>query len=228
MGWKWVRSCSLNISRMTYFDVHTHHLPTICSNQTIVSFSIPYENIDKNATRISVGIHPWHLTEDNAETSLQALRMTLADKRVVAIGEAGLDRTHGCSLSTQTTIFRQEIALSEESHLPMSIHCVHAFNELLQLKKEIHPSQSWIIHGFRGKPNMAKELIRHGCYISIGSKFQNESLHVIPLERMFIETDEAPENITGIYRHIAETKGISVEELVEAINKNVQEVFFKR
>ena len=213
---------------MTYFDVHTHHLPAICSNQTIVSFSIPYENIDKNATRISVGIHPWHLTEDNAETSLQALRMTLADKRVVAIGEAGLDRIHGCSLSTQTTIFRQEIALSEEYHLPMIIHCVHAFNELLQLKKEIHPSQSWIIHGFRGKPNMAKELIRHGCYISIGSKFQNESLHVIPLERMFIETDEVPENITGIYRHIAETKGISVEELVEAINKNVQEVFFKR
>ena len=213
---------------MTYFDVHTHHLPVICSDQTIVSFSIPYENIDKNATRISVGIHPWHLTEDNAETSLQALRMTLADKRVVAIGEAGLDRIHGCSLSTQPTIFRQEIALSEEYHLPMIIHCVHAFNELLQLKKEIHPSQPWIIHGFRGKPNMAKELIKHGCYISIGSKFQNESLHVIPLERMFIETDEAPENITEIYRHIAETKGISVEELVEAINKNVQEVFFKR
>ena len=101
---------------MIYFDVHTHHLPAICPEQTIVSYSIPYEKVDKNATSISVGIHPWYLTDNNAETSLQALRMVLTDERVVAIGEAGLDRIHGCSLSTQTTVFRQEIALSEEYH----------------------------------------------------------------------------------------------------------------
>ena len=213
---------------MRYFDIHTHHLPSCNPEQAIVSFSIPYEKVDEHAKHISVGIHPWYLTETHADTSLQYLRSILTDERVVAIGEAGLDRLRGCPLSIQTDVFRHEIALSEEYRLPMIIHCVRAFNELIQLKKEIHPLQPWIIHGFRGKRIIAEELLRHGCYLSLGARFQEEAARNIPLERLFIETDESEEPILKTYHRIADIREISPEELTEAINKNVHEVFFKR
>ena len=110
----------------------------------------------------------------------------------------------------------------------MVIHCVRAFNELIQLKKTYKPTQPWIIHGFRGKPSIAQELIRHGCWISFGSHYQEESVRITPIERMFIETDESKESIGNIYLRIADTRGISLAELTESIKKNVRKVFFKQ
>jgi len=130
-------------------------------------------------------------------------------------------------MALQTIVFKQEATLAEENSLPLIIHCVKAFNELIQLKKEISPRQPWIIHGFRGRLHLAQDCIRHGFYLSLGSNFQENSLKAIPINRLFIETDESEENIGSIYQRIAETKKISLQELVEAINKNVQDVFFK-
>lgn len=177
---------------------------------------------------LSVGIHPWYLTEADAETSLEGLRKALQDDRVVALGEAGLDRLRGCPLDVQISVFRHEVALAEEYRLPMVIHCVRAFNELIRLKKELRPRQPWIIHGYRGKESGVAELLRHGCYVSFGAKFQAETVRAVPLHRLFIETDEAVESIADICLRIAGIKGISPEELAEAINKNVRKVFFKR
>jgi TatD DNase family protein len=64
--------------------------------------------------------------------------------------------------------------------------------------------------------------------LSFGSKFQPEAVRAVPLHRLFIETDEAEESIDEIGLRIAGIKGISPEELVGAIHKNVREVFFKR
>ena len=183
--------------------------------------------INVNAAHISVGIHPWFLTLNNVDTLLDVLYKTLKDKRVVALGEAGLDKLKGGSIETQIAVFRKEVAISEEFKLPMIIHCVKAFNELIELKKELRPCQPWIIHGFRGKKNMAVELLRHGCYLSFGSRFQEETVRVVPVERLFIETDESEECIEAICRRIAEVRGVSPEELVEVVNKNVRAIFFK-
>lgn len=212
---------------MSCFDIHTHHLP-LQPERTIVSCSVEALPFDNRVVHASVGIHPWILTGQNKNTFLLSLQNSLSDDRVVAMGEVGLDRLRGCSLDVQTSVFRHEIALAEEYRLPVVIHCVRAFNELLQLKKECRPTQPWIIHGFRGKESVAKELLRHGFYLSFGAHFQEEALRVVPLERLFVETDEADESIENIYRRIAEVRGIGCEELQECINKNVDEVFFKR
>ena len=151
----------------------------------------------------------------------------MQDDRVVALGEAGLDRLRGCPLDIQISVFRREVALAEEYGLPMVIHCVRAINELIQLKKELRPRQPWIIHGFRGKEGVVLDLLRHNCYLSFGARFQEEAVRAVPLERLFIETDEAPESIGDVCRSIAQVRGVSPEELAEAVNKNVREVFFK-
>lgn len=211
---------------MDFFDIHTHQ-PDCNFNQAIASFSVGTEPMDDRVVHASVGIHPWHLTEADAKDRLQTLEEALKQERVVALGEAGLDRLRGCSLDVQRAVFRQEIMLAEEYRLPMVIHCVRAFNELLQLKKELRPVQPWIIHGFRGKENVARELLRHGCYLSFGEKFQKDALRAVPLERLFIETDDSEKNIADIYQLIAHTRGISLEELAKDVKKNVRKVFFK-
>ena len=208
-----------------FFNIHTH--VSVHPESEILSLAPEELSTDNPSFYASVGIHPWALTEENADIQWKALCESIKDKRIVAIGECGLDKLKGPSMELQTAVFKQEAALAEDSSLPLIIHCVKAFNELIQLKKEISPRQSWIIHGFRGKLPLALDCIRHGFYLSIGSHFQENTLKTIPLDRLFIETDESEESIGSIYQRVAETKGISQQELLEAINKNVREVFFK-
>ena len=211
---------------MTYFDIHTHRFPSR-PEQAIVSHAIGSALPGGRVAYLSVGIHPWYLDAQQAESQLATLRQSLQDDRVVALGEAGLDRLRGCPLDVQISVFRHEVALAEEYSLPMVIHCVRAINELIQLKKELRPRQPWIIHGFRGKEGVALDLLRHDCYLSFGARFQEEAVRAVPLERLFIETDDAPESIGDVCRSIAQVRGVSPEELAEAVNKNVREVFFK-
>ena len=208
-----------------FFNIHTH--VSVHPESEIRSLAPEELSTDNRSFYVSVGIHPWTLTEENADIQWKALCKSINDKRIVAIGECGLDKLKGPSMELQTAVFKQEAALAEDSSLPLIIHCVKAFNELIQLKKEISPCQPWIIHGFRGKLPLALDCIRHGFYLSIGSHFQENALKAIPLDRLFIETDESEESIESIYQRIAETKEISQQELLEAINKNVREVFFK-
>ena len=212
---------------MTCFDIHTHRLP-LHPDQAIVSHAIGSAQPSGSEAYLSIGIHPWYLDVRESEALLERLQKSLHNDKVVALGEAGLDRLRGCLLDTQIAVFRREVALAEEYRLPMVIHCVRAFNELIQIKKELHPHQPWIIHGYRGKESGAVELLRHGCHVSFGAKFQAEAVRAIPLDRLFIETDEAGESIEDICLRIAGIRGISTEELAEAVNKNVREVFFKR
>ena len=208
-----------------FFNIHPH--VSVHPESEILSLAPEELSTDNRSLYASVGIHPWTLTKENADIQWNALHESIKDKRIVAIGECGLDKLKGPSMELQTAVFKQEAALAEDSSLPLIIHCVKAFNELIQLKKEISPRQSWIIHGFRGKLPLALDCIRHGFYLSIGSHFQENTLKTIPLDRLFIETDESEESIGSIYQRVAETKGISQQELLEAINKNVREVFFK-
>ena len=208
-----------------FFNIHTH--TSLHPETEILSLTPEQLSTDIHVGYASVGIHPWNLTFEHSESQWEALCQSVKDKRIVAIGECGLDKLQGPSLAFQTTLFKQEATLAEDCSLPLIIHCVKDFNELIQLKKEISPRQPWIIHGFRGKLPLAADCIRHGFYLSIGSRFQADALKAIPLDRLFIETDESEESISSIYQRIAETMGISLQELTEAINKNVREVFFK-
>jgi len=81
---------------------------------------------------------------------------------IVAIGETGLDRLKGPSFDVQIPVFKKHIELSENLGKPVIIHCVKAWEELIQIRRETKPTQSWIIHGYRGKPELTKRLIQEG------------------------------------------------------------------
>lgn len=148
--------------------------------------------------------------------------------RVLAVGEAGLDKLAAAPLSLQVTIFESQALLAEESGKPLIIHLVKAVDELLKLKRRLRPAVPWIIHGFRGKAALAEEYLRHGFHLSFGEHYQEAALRMVSPERLFLETDEATTPISLLYERAAEVRGVSSEKLEETIRRNVSEIFFKR
>lgn len=198
---------------MLLIDIHTHncvaeHAIYNCSNGYVA---------DK---RISIGIHPWHINEKWEREFNTIAEIAKADN-VVAIGECGLDKLKSpVGIELQKEIFRAQALLAEKVEKPLMIHCVKAYNELIPIHKAISPKQAWIIHGFRGKPAQAEQLIRAGFYISLGEQFNPDSAKAIPAERLFIESDESNVAITGIYAAVAQARGTTVEELALQTIKN--------
>jgi len=196
------------------FDIHTHHFPpksfpVICN----LTFGMAEKALStENNYLFSIGIHPWDVDE-YSEDKIYQLKNWLCDKRIIAIGECGLDKYAKASLSAQEQIFIQQINLSEETEKPLIIHCVGCFNELLAIRKQFQPKQQWIIHGFRGKSQLAEQLLHADCALSFGEKLNEESVRTTPLNRLFVETDESDKTIDEIYRQIAKIKGCVVGDL---------------
>ena len=173
----------MNHFKMSLLDAHTHQL----RKGAIVDVAPATELHD--GFLYSKGIHPWRVTDD---ADMDLLKRACMDPRVVAIGECGLDNVCDSPMELQERLFRQQISLSEELKKPLIIHCVRAHDRLLAIRREMDPQQAWIFHGFRLKPTIARRIIESGMYVSLGSKFNEESAIIIPEERLLIETDDDP------------------------------------
>lgn len=205
-------------------DIHTHHQPVIPS-EAIRNISFKDFQVQESCY-YSVGIHPWDVTS-NWEQDFTILKEVAAHPQVVAIGEAGMDRFVTDNIMMQKAAFERQIVLSEELQKPLIIHCVKCYNELIQLKKELHPLQSWIVHGFRNNPYIAERLLAEDMYISFGDRYQAVVVQMVPNEKLFVETDESVSNIRSIIKGIADVRGECSDDLVRRIDANVQHVFFK-
>jgi TatD DNase family protein len=113
----------------------------------------------------------------------------------------------------------------------MIIHCVQAWQEIIALKKEIRPKVPWIIHGFRGKPELAGQLINHGFYLSFGDTilYQNnttaQSLKSIPEDFLFLETDISEHTIESIYQAASVIKNLPLDVMQNMLQRNFELVF---
>ncbi|MDP4239102.1 MAG: TatD family hydrolase [Bacteroidota bacterium] len=195
-------------------DIHTHN--PVTPGYTAIR-NLTFTEADKILASeeegfFSLGFHPWH-AGDFSTGLMDKLSAWATDNRLVAIGECGLDKNSRASFEVQLPVFKQQIVLSEESHKPLIIHCVGGFNELFRIKKEMNPHQRWIIHGFRGKPELAKQALKAGCALSFGEQFNSESVRITPIDRLFVETDESTLPISGIYHSISMIRNCKVEEL---------------
>lgn len=180
-----------------YFDAHTHDTSAVDALISVAPDFIPAEG-----HYYSVGIHPWD-TEGLLPADWPAmLARRGADSDVLAIGETGLDKLKGAPLQRQMDVLREHIAVSERVGKPLILHIVRAFPEIIRLKAEIKPVQPWIVHGFRGKPELARELVRHGFYLSMGEKFNQDSALAVPPGRLLAETDESTLTIDEIASRI--------------------------
>lgn len=183
---------------------------------------------DKPNIHFSVGIHPWFL--NNWQSRVSALENIGNHSKVIAIGECGLDKTQDTSLSEQTEVFRVHINLSEKLKKPLIIHCVKAYNELIQIKKKVNPKQPWIIHGFNNNAQIARQCVESGMCISLGKSLFNTQLNsmlvtCIPLSHLFLETDETDFTIQEIYQKYADLKEIPMDRLKFDMTRNFNNYF---
>ena len=197
-----------------FVDIHTHSLVQT-DNAVIRNLTFPMAGkifaTDEKGF-FSAGFHPWY-ADSFSQGLMKELTAWTADKRFIAIGECGLDKNSKIPFEIQVSVFEQQIILSEKVQKPMIIHCVGSFNELFALKKKMNPHQMWIIHGFRGKPQLAGQTLKAGCALSFGEHFNPDSVRLTPIDRLFIETDESTKPVSEIYQSVALIKLCNPKEL---------------
>ena len=174
-----------------YLDVHSH---TQHSTSDTLVIRNQYPLTADTSEPFSVGIHPWFLNDFEAQWN--ALIPLAQHFNCWAIGECGLDKNVTSPLSLQQEIFLRHIELAESLELPLIIHCVKAYAEVIQLRKRTHSQQLWILHGFRKNLKVAQELIVHGIAISFGTPLLyshqlQEVFKKIPSEYRFFESDDS-------------------------------------
>ena len=193
----------------------------------------------------SVGVHPDY--EDIEEPTVEELCRLAQEKKVVAIGETGLDyfRVQG-NLAWQRDRFRTHIKAAIQSNLPLIIHTRSAAEDTLNIMREEGADKvGGVMHCFTESLDVALEAIKLNFYISFSGivTFKNalelkEVVKAIPLNRMLIETDSPylapvpyrgkindPSNVIHVAEEIAKLKNISVEEVGQVTTHNFFELF---
>ena len=191
----------------------------------------------------AVGVHA-HEAEEATDEDLQKIAELYKNKRVVAVGEIGLDYHYDFSpRERQLEVFEAQLALANELELPVIIHDREAHEDTMKLLKKHRPKG--VVHCFSGSAEMAKEILKLGMYIGLGGAvtFKNavkpvEVAKMLPLDRLLLETD-APymtpvpfrgtrcdsAHIAYTAEKIAEIKGIDVQELIDVCSENAKRLF---
>lgn len=171
----------------------------------------------------TAGIHPWDAGKKDVASIVAAL------EGVQAMGEIGLDFLRGPAREAQLAAFRAQLSMARERGLPVVLHCVKAFEEVMRCLAACEP-RAVIFHGFIGSPEQARQALAKGYYLSFGERtFRSpktlEALRRTPLRQLFLETDESPTPICTVYARTAEALGTGVEELQRATTENYERIF---
>lgn len=208
-----------------YINIHTH------KNNSDTVLSIYNKNLEEkitDKTNFSVGIHPWFIAEKNLPKQLKTVEKELQKRNCFALGEIGLDKLTKIDFGLQQKVFKAQLDLNKEAKKPVVLHVVKAFQEITAITKNY--DYPFIIHGFTKKLPLAEQLIKKGFHLSFGKQLlYNEPLQLvfksIPLNRIFLETDDASISIKEIYKKAASIKEISLESVILATKNNFETVF---
>ncbi len=220
------------MNTVSYIDIHTH--PFRNETDTITVQNIyPGDGFAAFTGRnfYSVGLHPWHIsTKEENNNALQMVEEALEFDHVILVGEAGLDKIINNDFAEQLRVFEAHAYMAEEYQCPMIVHCVKAYNEVIELRKKMEPAMPWILHAYNGGLEVSKQLENMGFLFSYGKNLFRDNTKVInsfkylPLDKLFLETDELEWKVEDIYKQAALLKGISIEELKNAIWNNFNRI----
>lgn len=209
------------------FNLHTHKA-SIADNVLEIVNQYPYD-FDETISNFSIGIHPWYIDADQLEKHLKIIEEKLQLPNCLALGECGLDKRIEISLEYQSLVFEKQLVLAQFYKKPVILHCVSAYQEVIEIKKRLKIEQPMIIHGFSKNFQVAKSLLDNGFYLSFGKYLLRNSdlasvFEQVPNDRFFMETDMIEETIEEVYAKAASIKKIDIEKQVE---NNFKRVFQK-
>lgn len=202
----------------------------------------------------ALGFHPQDVKEDWQE-QWAIIEKAIREHRdeLVAIGEIGLDYYWDTTYKeAQREVFQRQLNLAQELDLPIMIHNRDATEDTLKILKAFSIQHSafssplrGVMHCFNGSKEVAKQILDMELYLGIGGvlTFKNcklfETLEVVPLDRIVLETDGpylAPTPHRGernesrlmifVVQRLAEIYGTTPEEIIEQTTKNAKKLFF--
>lgn len=230
------------------------------TSKKAVELAEKYENI-----YAAIGMHPIHIKTDLLKIKMdeeegafmplgedfdaEKYRELAKSKRVIAIGEIGLDYYYRPKTKTrleefkklQKQVFIQQLDLAEELNLPVIIHCRMAFEDLYEILKG--RNLKGVIHCFTGSWDLAKKFIDLGFYIGINGIIYkldlDEVIKKCPLDKILVETDcpyltpfeegknkrNEPIFVKHVIQKIAGLKGLTFEQVAEATTQNAKNLF---
>lgn len=221
-----------------FLDIHSHSMSSDANIKKVFNLDITLTSLGYDLDHffggnesVSVGIHPWSVSEESFLDQLEILEYLASDSRVKAIGEIGLDKLKGPDLKLQEEVFLKQIRIAETFKKPIIIHCVKCYNELIAIKKVVRPKIPMVIHGFNRKEDLAIELAQKGFFLSFGrsileSDLVKDSLKSIPVSQVFFETDDDKGfTVKEVYKVAAGVLDMEIEELKDKIYQNYLELY---
>ena len=194
----------------------------------------------------ALGLHP-HNAKKDAARLYDFIKESVSNKKVVALGEMGLDFFKNWSpQQDQVRCFHEQLAMARELKLPVIIHDRDAHAETVRILKEEQSGEvGGVIHCFSGDYQMAADCMDMGFYISIPGTitFKNAAmLHDVvkklPLDRILIETDapfltphpfrgkrNEPAHVRYVAEKIAEIKNLPLAEVARVTTHNAKTLF---
>lgn len=225
----YIMSNHILLDDSTILDFHTHSMRHADSQnvQEIVSIHLGQQ---KHYHYFTVGMHPWWTEQPVSPNQKDDLVKLLGHDNCLAMGEMGLDNLKGPEMGIQMNILRSLLAIADEMGKSVIIHCVRAFDQLIQIKKEFPNIRNWCVHGYGRHTTLAKQLIDQGFYVSLMptmplAKYQ-QLFDSLPHDRLFLETDSMKEaDITTVYSNVAAMLNVDVSDLCAQINHNARAFF---
>jgi len=255
---------------MNLFDSHSHYndekfdidreqiIKETLSNG-VSNFIIAGYNIEGSKKAIQIagnyeqvyataGISPNDVEDikNNVNKNISKIEEIAKNKKVVAIGEIGLDYYwNKDNKELQKEVFIKQIEIANKLDLPIVIHTRDAYIDTIEILKQNIVNKKGIFHCCPLNQELIKEAVKLGYYISLSGviTFKNaknveEILDLIPEDKLLIETDSpylSPEpfrgtrnnsmNVKYVAEKIAKIKNKPIEEIVELTNKNAKKIF---
>jgi TatD DNase family protein len=216
-------------NKKIYINIHGHRNANNIQEWVMMNLmakDYPPDDIENGY--YSVGFHPYNVGKVDEQDTHNKVRLATENPRVFAIGEIGLDKSIEAPLDAQMKVFERQVEIAEFADLPIICHVVKAFNEMIDFVKVHKPVVPLIIHGYNGSMQMADDLVKAGFLLSFGQAIGNEhskiveALQKVPIEKLFLETDEGDLDIREIYHIAAEVKGVSMDHLRVQIFENAR------
>ena len=211
------------------------------SFEPVLEICEKYENIF-----CMLGVFPQEAQKWNDKTADNIINLAKNNKKVVGIGEIGLDYYWDTSfIELQKEIFIKQIEIANELKLPFAVHDREAHKDTFDLITKYNKGSDVLLHCFSGSVEFARECVKEGFYLALGgvvtfknAKKMKEVAIDIPLDKLMLETDapyltpvphrgktNEPKYIPLIAKEIASLREIDVEEVAKQTTQNAEKVF---
>ena len=203
----------------------------------------------KKGIYASIGLHPLYV-ENEEYNCKKYLNLAKNSKKVIAIGEVGLDYSHKTKINfrkiekKQKEVLSQQISLAQKINLPIIFHCRKAHKDLIDIleeNRERNRAISGVIHCFTGNVTDLKNYMELGLFLGLNGiifKMKSKIIKKIPLEKILFETDcpyltppplgnirNKPQFMIETIKKVAGIKEVSLNNLIKIADKNSKKLF---